>query len=103
METSSIPAAIFIPNLLVVYTIHDPYPRSLPPPPQHGDLDRNVEIFKQGLKTPTYQCHTSKSHFFTNMVAKHKKVQKGLPLLGLKLGSLWWVFGSLLMQHSIAE
>ena len=78
-----------------------PSPR--PPPPQQGDLDRNVEIFKQGLKTPTYQCHTSKSHFFTNMVAKHKKVQKGLPLLGLKLGSWWWVFGSLLMQHSIAE
>ena len=41
--------------------------------------------------------------FFTNMVAKPKKVQKGLPLPGLELGSLWWVFGALLMWHSIAE
>ena len=41
--------------------------------------------------------------FFTNMVAKHKKVQKPLPLPGLKLGSLWWLLGALLMWNSIAE
>ena len=78
-ETSHIQAAVFVLNLPAFCTIHDCCPsmwrfRQCNTPLPLSNLAKgktSLDILTRKLKH--YQCPTSKSHFFTNMLVKHKK------------------------------